>query len=118
MTGIIVKRFGQTKEIREGVYPLFGFAVHDYIAKYNLKPEDVEKMYIWGAILEEEDERDEMLGMLDVLTISDNLALFIFDINSISDEFVGRLRELFEQYEQFEELKDCYEGRIVFGRLR
>ena len=118
MTDIIVKRFGQAKEISAGMYPLFGFAVQDYMAKYNLKPEDVEKMYIWGAILEEEDECDEMLGTLDVLTISDNLVLFIFDINSISNEFVGRLRDLFEQYEQFEELKDCYEDRIVFGRIR
>lgn len=117
MTDIIVKRFGQAKEIAEGMYPIFGFAVQDYMAKYNLKPEDVEKMYIWGAILEESDDCDEVFEMLNYISLSDHVALFIFDINNVSNDVVKRLKELLETYEEYSELEGVYEDRIVFGRI-
>lgn len=123
MDGVMIKRFGTCKEIEDGIYPTFGFAVADYIAKYHKTAEESEQLYIFGAILYTYDitpytfrliknimKNDKSLALI-VLDITDedgNMTLTVDDVKMIYDELDGAFG--------FEEMKCVYENRIVFAR--
>ena len=95
---------------------LFSFAVGDYLYKYNYDIEEVKNHYIYGAILESGDINDEFFKLMDIIMSGGNgVAMVIFDINKISAADINQLLKL-DNTHGFEEMRDCYEDRVVFAR--
>ena len=117
MEEVVYKKFGNTREISEGVFSLFGFACADYMAVYNADPETMADCYIFGGIIRDIDINVDMFRFIKTLMKHDkNLAMIILDINGISDDNLDIIKEELDGAFDFKELKDVYEDRIVFAR--
>lgn len=119
MDGVVYKKFGNTREICDGVFPLFGFACADYMAVYNADPETMADCYIFGAIIQDVDINTnvDLFRFIKTLMKHDkNLAMIVLDIDGISDDNLDTIKEELDGTFGFDELKDVYEDRIVFAR--
>lgn len=99
--------------------PLFGFAVDEYLAKYDIDPDyAIEHLYIFGAVLEHKDINDDFFELMlnNIMQGGNGVCMLVFDVNNLNDEEIRRLRGL-EGPRGFEELNNCYEDRIVFARI-
>ena len=117
-----------TSSATTGVYPLFGFAAADYLNYYNKTLDDIDAAkHIFGVIVDPDDMPDSIQTMIRALRIGEDhdTLLYVFDLYHVEDEVeydkrVDAIRAVFtDEYrygESFEELKDVYEGRVVFAR--
>lgn len=122
MDSIVFKKFGDTKAIGEGRFPIFGFAVADYLAEQNLTHDDLEDMasdYIFGAVLEHGDINEGFYALMNKL-LDDGagalVSMFVFDYGNTTTKDIEALTNFFENTAGMRELKDVYEDRIVFVR--
>lgn len=115
MMDLVFKKLELTAESKDGMYPIFTFAIDDYKAKYGISSEALKDFWIFGAILDKSDDSYDFFAFMDSLRKAGNIRLFVFDINYISGVFVNKLKRQFESDGQYEELVECYEDRIVFG---
>lgn len=102
----------------ETVKPLFGFAVDDYIAKYDLK--NYPRLYgpateleVVGGIIEEGDSLDDVFSFI-YANVAMGMDLIIFDINKAGEKLIANIRRIFRLILGYEELEGVYEDRIVF----
>lgn len=117
MTDIICRPFGKAREMAEGVFPLFGFAVADYIAMYGTTYEDSENCVVFGAVLTGRFSDNEQL-LLEFVTnpANEELKLLVFDVNELTDEELEDVVRNVDGLNGFTELKNVYDDRIVFAR--
>lgn len=115
MMDLVFRKLECTAEPKDSVYPLFGFAINDYAAKYGMPSEALKDFWIFGAILDKSDDSYNFFAFMNSLREAGNIRLFVFDINYISNDFVDKLVQKFEADGIYEELKDCYEDRVVFA---
>lgn len=122
MDSIIFKKFGTCKELSEGCFPLFGFAVADYLAEQNLTTEDLEDLasdYIFGAVMEHGDLNEDFHAFMEKLLSDEDgvlVSMCVFDFGTFTDQDIEDLKFWFENAAGWRELKDVYEDRIVFVR--
>lgn len=117
MDGVIYKKFGNTREISDGIFPPFGFACANYMTVYNADPETMADCYIFGGIIRDIDVNVDLFRFIKTLMKHDkNLAMIILDINGVSDDNLDMIKEELDGAFGFDELKDVYEDRIVFAR--
>lgn len=116
MDSVIFKKMEMTSS-DNGIAPLFGFAVDEYIVKYGVSPDDIKDFYIFGAVLNSGDVNDDFFELMlnNIMQGGNGVCMLVFDINNLNDEEIRRLRGL-EGPRGFEEIDDCYEDRIVFAR--
>lgn len=112
---VVMKKMVETKEISEGCYPLFGFAVADYLAESGLKNEDVADKYIFGAILCTGHVDEELFEFCRMLIGEPDILLMVFDYNDATNEEIELLKKNIEGLTGFKELENVYEDRIVFA---
>lgn len=117
MDGVVYKNFGSTEQLRDGIYPLFGFAVGDYLKTYNIPAESAVDYRIFGAVLYSHDVNNDLFQLLKhLIRNNSSLALMVFDIDTLEKEDCDSLMENLDGAYGFTELKDVYEDRIVFAR--
>lgn len=114
MMDLVFKKFEWTVEPKDSIYPLFGFAIADYTAKYGVSSELLKDFWIFGAILDKSDNTDDFFRFMDSLRNAGNIRMFVFDINYISKEFIDKLIQQFIDGGAYDELENCYEDRVVF----
>lgn len=111
------------------VYPLFGFAAQEYLARYGKKIDDINaKKTIFGVIVDPTDTLESIQAMIQALHIRGeyDTLLYVFDMTHVDDDGkygkrADSIRAMFEDEtgcygETFEELRGVYENRIVFAR--
>ena len=117
MTDIICRPFGKSHELADGVFPLFGFAVSDYIATYGTTCEDAENCAIFGAVLTGRFTDNEQL-LLEFITnpTNEELKLLVFEVSDLTKEEIEDVVRNVNGLNGFTELENVYENRIVFAR--
>lgn len=117
MTDIICRQFGKSREMANGVFPLFGFAVADYIATYGTTYEDAENCVVFGAVLTGRLADYELL-LLEFVTnpANEELKLLVFEISDLTKEEIEDAFRNINGLNGFTELENVYENRIVFAR--
>lgn len=123
MTDIVCKPFGECGETAEGLYPLFGFAVEDYIATYGITYEEAEDYAVFGAVLDKCFHDDwQLILLLEFVTnpANEKLKLLVFDVyndiyNLTKDEIDDVIKNV-NGLNGFTLLENVYENRIVFAR--
>lgn len=114
MMDLVFKKFEWTADPKDSIYPLFGFAIEDYITKYGVSSELLKDFWIFGAILDKSDNTDYFFRYMDYLRNAGNIRMFVFDINCISKDFIDKLKRQFIDGGAYDELENCYDDRIVF----
>lgn len=118
MEYVICRKFNVHKEATSdpGAQPLFGFAVMDYIYKYDLKPEDTADFMVFGSFISLHLSNDE-IETIKLITSNPNFKVlaFCFHRTPTASE-IKNFIELFNGINGFTELEDVYENRIVFAR--
>jgi hypothetical protein len=101
----------------EGFFPLFGFAVADYIATYGTTYEDAENCVVFGAVLTGRFARNDQL-LLEFVTnpVNEELKLLVFEVSDLTAEEIKDWVRNINGLNGFTELEDVYENRIVFAR--
>lgn len=117
MYDIVCKPFGTCRELAEDQYPLFGFAVADYIADYGVTYEEAENCVVFGAVLAGQFTASDQL-LLELITNNEEVKLLVFDF---SDPALGQteIQDIVRSCNSlngFTELENVYENRIVFAR--
>ena len=117
MTDIICRLFGECRQMADGVFPLFGFAVADYIATYGTTYEDAENCVVFGAVLTGRLADYELL-LLEFVTnpTNEELKLLVFEISDLTKEEIEDVVRNVNGLNGFTELENVYENHIVFAR--
>lgn len=117
MYDIVCKPFGTCKELAEGQYPLFGFAVADYIADYGVTYEEAENCIVFGAVLAERFTVSDRL-LLELITNNEEVKLLVFDFSdpALGKEEIRVIIRSCSNLNDFTELENVYENRIAFAR--
>ena len=120
MNSIMLEKIGKSYDVNSaetGIYPLFGFAVSDYMGYYKITdPSIIEDDYILGAVLNKGDTTDSFFDLIEAfINYKENLSMIIFDITNITNEDLAKIKEHLESL-YFKELEGVYEDRIVFVR--
>ena len=98
-----------------GVVPMFGFAFENYCDKYKLTKEEAAGTSAVGIILENSDTYEEIDEFISEQTkLKENI--IIFDISNIVSASI--IEHVFQNkfFEEYEELPNVYEDRLVFVR--
>lgn len=115
MNSVIVKTFKNCCEVADGCYNLFGFAVEDYLSKYEKTREEVADEHIFGAVLDSCDDLHNILNVAKLLERA-GVKMLIFDTTALDEEFIETLCEWIGGETEFEEMPDVYGDRVVFVR--
>lgn len=115
MNSVIVKTFKNCCEVSEGCYNLFGFAVEQYLCKYEKTQEEVADEQVFGAVL---DSCDDPYNVLNVAKLAERagVKMLVFDTTAVDEEFIEALCEWIGGETEFEELPEVYGDRVVFAR--
>jgi predicted nucleotidyltransferase len=115
MDSVVAKAFKDCHETAEGCYNLFGFAVEDYLYRYEKTREEVSDECVFGAIL---DNRDDMENILNIAKLVERSGarMLVFDVSELEEEFTKTLCQRIDAETEFEEIPDVYGDRVVFAR--
>lgn len=116
MTDIICRPFGKSREMADGIFPLFGFAVADYIATYGTTYEDAENCVVFGAVLTGWLADYELLLEFVTNPANEELKLLVFEVSALTIEEIEDMIRNINGLNGFTELPNVYENRIVFAR--
>lgn len=117
MVDIIIKKMTDTVENEKGcISPLFGFAVNDYKAEYDLSNNDLIGKKIFGGILNKDDQNKDIMNILNVV-IEANYDMIIIDHNEATDSQKKTINYFFDNNDDYVELKDTYQDRFVFVKI-
>lgn len=115
MDSVVVKAFKDCHETAEGCYNLFGFAVEDYLYRYEKTPEEVADECVFGAVLNHGDDMENVLNTVKLIERS-GARMLVFDISTLEEEDLKTLRQRIDAETLFEEIPDVYGDRVVFAR--
>ena len=121
MDGVTYKKFVYNISEDNRVYHPYGFACDNYISKYDVKPEQTEGYYVFGAIICDNDMYDEFYPHMfrfikKLMRHDEELVMVVLDIYHATDEFCKMIRDELDGAYGYEELKNVYETGIVFAR--
>lgn len=120
---VVMKKIGgSSKEVSDtegrtifGCYPLFGFAVMDYMDECCVPEEDIKDKYVFGAVLRTGRIDDEFFAFCRMLMGEPDILLMVFDYNDVTKEEIELLKKNLNGLNGFKELENVYEDRIVFA---
>lgn len=98
------------------VKPMFGFAIEDYIEKYDIHEDTLTGHKVFGAVIDNDDSENDIKTIAHMACDLTDTIIHVYDINNASDDHIRFLNEAYQDINVgFSELPDVYEDRIVFA---